>query len=172
MAQRSINNTSFTPTPTADAATTLANTTYLAVQGASALGTQGYRIVIQEIFIGGQAPTTSSPMYMVFARDSTAGITLSLGTNAHDACTTAESPTGSALGYTNATTPPARSTTLQLVNLSFNAFGGICKWQSPQIPGKEISIVGAANTTGDCSLSQFTGGTSALVGAHILYEAI
>jgi len=174
MSQRSVNFTSFTPTPTADAATAYAANTYVGIQGASAIGTTGYRVGIQEIFCGGQAPTTSSPMYMVFARDSTvAAATPSLGTNAHDACTTAESPTGTALGFTTTSgAQPQRSTTLQLINLSFNAFGGICKWQSPQIPGKEISLVGAANTTGELSLSQFTGGTSALIGAHILYEAI
>ena len=67
MARYSFSTTSVTPTATADT-TNLANSTYLAVlQGGNA--TQ--RLNIAEIYMGGEAASTSSPSIMVFARDST-----------------------------------------------------------------------------------------------------
>ena len=169
MAQRSVSSPSFTAGPFADT-TALTSGQYLALQGVTSIQTAGYRLVVQEIYLGGQAPTVSSPMYMVFARSSTVGATLSLAGSAKDAVTAGEAATGTAQGYNTATTAPQRSATLGLLNMSFNAFGGISKWQSPQIPGKVITVIGIGAVVGDATLSNFTGGTSALVGGHIIYE--
>lgn len=167
MAQRSLTFTSWTPTATADTVA-LVDGTHMSIQGLTA--TQ--RVVIQEIYIGGQAPSASSPMYMVFARHSTFGVTPTLSTQAKDAATDGSSATGSANGYTSAATDPQRSSTLGLLNCSLNAFGGNFKWFPSNIPGKDVSIVGSTQPLGEAGLSQFTGGTAALIGAHIMYEVI
>ncbi len=61
-------------------------------------------------------------------------------------------------GNTNATNKPQRSSTLKLLNQSFNAFGGILRWVAA--PGEEISIVGNTASLGELSLSSFTGSTA------------
>ena len=169
MSVRLVNCISFTPTATADA-TNLADATHLSIQGS----TTTERIVVQELYVGGQAPSASSPMYMVFARHSIFGAgTVTLGTNARDAVTDGSGATGTARGYSAVvTTKPQRSTTLCLLSAAFNAFGGNWKWQPSGVPGKDLSIVGNTASLGEAGLSQFTGGTAALVGGHILYEAI
>jgi hypothetical protein len=130
--------------------------------------------VVQEIFIGGQAPSASSPTYMVFARHSVFGAgTITLGAGAKDAATDGSSATGTARGYSAVvTTKPQRSATLGLLNCTLNAFGGNFKWFPSNIPGKDISVVGNTASLGEAGLSAFTGGTVGAVGAHILYENI
>jgi hypothetical protein len=132
------------------------------------------RIVVQEIFAGGQAPSASSPTYLVFARHSIFGAgTISLAAGSKDAATDGSGATGTARGYTAVvTTKPQRSATLGLLNCTLNAFGGNFKWFPSNIPGKDISIVGNTQPLGEAGLSAFTGGTVGACGAHILYEAI
>ena len=67
MAKYSLSWTSLTMTATADAATELADNTFAAIQGGNA--TQ--RNLVSEIYIGGEAASTSSPTLAVFARHST-----------------------------------------------------------------------------------------------------
>jgi hypothetical protein len=169
MAMRSLSVTTMTPTATADA-TNLADTTHISIQGSTATE----RLVVQEIFIGGQAPSASSPTYMVFARHSVFGAgTITLGAGAKDAATDGSSATGTARGYSAVvTTKPQRSATLGLLNCTLNAFGGNFKWFPSNIPGKDISTVGNTASLGEAGLSAFTGGTVGAVGAHILYETI
>ena len=72
MARRIVQYVTITPTATADAATTLANATYpYAIQGGSA--TQVVRM--WETSISGQAASSSSPTFMLLARDSLVGVT-------------------------------------------------------------------------------------------------
>ena len=71
-------------------------------------------------------------------------------------------------GNTWATNKPQRSSSLHLLNLSFNAFGGIVRWVAA--PGEEIYIVGNTASVGEASLSAFTGGTPGALGAHVIYE--
>lgn len=167
MAKRITAVTSMTPTATADAATPLASATFpCIVQGGS--GTQ--RVNVLEIYMGGQAGA-SSPTYMILARDSTVGVTNSLGATQTDAsldASTAALAAPTLVGNTNAT-PPQRSTTLKLLNLSFNAFGGIVRWVAA--PGEEISIIGNTASLGEVSMSAFTGGTPGALGFHLIYEA-
>lgn len=165
MALRSLNITTFTPTATADT-TNLANLTHLTIQGSTATE----RNVINEIQMGGQA-IVSSPCILVLARHSTVGATPTLGTGAKDAVTDGSSATGTARGFTNAvTTFSQRSATLGLLNLTFNAFGGIVKWFASNVPGKDIAIVGNTASLGEAGLSCFTGGTVGAMGGHIIYE--
>jgi hypothetical protein len=167
MAKRIVAVTTITPTATADAATTLASATYpFIVQGGS--GTQ--RVNVLEIYMGGQAGA-STPTFMILARDSTVGVTNSNGAGQTDAAmdaSTAALAAPTLTGNTN-TTPPQRSTTLKLLNLSFNAFGGIVRWVAA--PGEEISVIGNTASLGEVSLSAFTGGTPGAMGAHCIYEA-
>lgn len=165
MSIRSVNNASFTPTATADT-TNLADNTHLSIQG----GTSTERIVIQEVFAQGQAPSASSPTNLVLARHSTIGATLSLASGAKDGVVDASSPTGTANGYNTATTKPQRSATLGLLVCGLNAFGGNFRWQSSGISGKDLALVGNAASLGELGLSAFTGGTVGAIGAHILYE--
>jgi hypothetical protein len=166
MAKRIVAVTTLTPTATADAATPLASGTYPAiVQGGNA--TQ--RINVLEIYMGGQAGA-SAPSFMILARDSTVAVTNSFGTGQTDASLDASTAALAApplTGNTN-TTPPQRSTTLKLLNLSYNAFGGIVRWVAA--PGEEISVIGNTASLGEVSLSAFTGGTPGAMGVHLIYE--
>jgi hypothetical protein len=137
----------------------------MSLQGST--GTE--RLLVSEIWIGGQA-VASAVNIMVFARHSTFGLTPTLGTNGKDAVLDASSATGTARGYMSAVTDPQRSATLGLLNMSFNAFGGIARWQCPQ--GKEIAILGNTASLGEAGLSAFTGGNVGAVGAHIIYEPV
>jgi len=165
MAKRIVSVTTQTPTATADT-TNLVDATYpFLLQGGS--GTQ--RVNILEVYLGGQAGA-SAPTFMVLSRDTTAAATNSLGTGQTDApldASTAALAAPPLVGNTN-TTKPQRSATAHLLNLSFNAFGGIVRWVAA--PGEEISIIGNTQPLGEVSLSAFTGGTTGLLGAHMIYE--
>jgi hypothetical protein len=167
MSLRSFQWVTWTPTATADAATTLANSTYMGLMGGST--TQVLRI--EEIYMGGQAGA-STPSFMLLSRDSTVQATpTALAAGQTDA---ALDPAVAALAappvaFVAATTPPQRSTTLHLLNLSFNAFGGIVRWAAtPNEIG--LRILGNTASFGEMSLSAFTGGTPGLMGSHIVYE--
>lgn len=157
----------FSPPAFADT-TNLTNANYMAI--ASASSTTGLNVV--EIFLGGQA-TASNVMQMQWARDSTVGASL-----AALAVPFTDGPMNSfanALGtavasFTNATTNPQRTvaTTAARLPLSFNAFGGIVRWVAA--PGEEWGIVGTAVNVSESSLSNFTGGATAAISAHIVYE--
>lgn len=167
MAKRIVSVATQTPAATADT-TNLVDATYpFLFQGGS--GTQ--RTNILEIYLGGQAGA-SSPTLMLLARDSTVAATNSNGAGQTDAALDAATAALAApvlTGNTN-TTKPQRSSTLHLLNLSFNAFGGIVRWVAA--PGEEISIVGNTASLGEASLSAFTGGTPGLLGAHAIYETL
>lgn len=166
MAKRSVGMKTITPTATADA-TNLVDATYPnIVQG----GTATQRINILEVLLTGQA-TASAPTIMALARDSTVAVTNSLGTGNTDAAldpATAPLAAPPLTGNTN-TTKPQRSATLWLLNLGFNAFGGIVRWVAA--PGEEISTVGNTASLGEVSLSAFTGTVGAM-GTTLIYEPL
>ena len=167
MSQRIQSITTFTPTATADT-TALVDATYVTVvQGGSSTA----RVRIIEIYQGGQAGA-SSPTFMLLSRDSTVGVTISQSTGGTDASL---DPANEVLTNTvkvgsTASTDPQRSSTLHLMNLSFNAFGGIVRWVTS--PEEQIFTVGNTASLGEVSLSAFTGGTAGLMGAHVVYEPI
>lgn len=166
MAKRTLSSTTITPTAVADTNAMTNNLWFGTLFGASA--TQ--RTVISEVYLGGQS-TSSATMIPLLARDSTVPVTLVAGT----LFDTANDPATAALAApcvvgNSAGTPPQRSATGHLLNLSFNAFGGISKWTAYN--DKEgIGIVGTAVSLGSISLSQFTGGTG-IAGSYIIYETL
>ena len=167
MSQRTLLQTSFTPTATADT-TNLVDATYFAIlQGASTTQT----VAIMEIFLGGQA-IANAQTFMLLARDSVigAGVTLTSGLtdSAMDPATGAlAAPT--VTGNACSSTKPQRSSTLKLLNLSFNAWGGIVRW-APYSEAETPKLVGNTASLGELSLSAFTGGIPGLLGGHIIYE--
>jgi hypothetical protein len=167
MARRSFNFTTFLPIAAADTAN-ITSGSYMALQG----GSTTQRNDIWEVFMGGQA-TSSAPSIMVVARDSTVGATLSLTAGAKDAPLDPASValTAPPVAFTIATTAPQRSSTLGLLNLSFNAFGGIVRWAAPDEHGA-LRMLGNAPSFGEISLSAFTGGTPGIMGAHIISEPL
>lgn len=169
MAMRSVNTPTFTPGAGVADTVALVDNLHLSLQGLTATE----RLVIQEIFLGGLAPSASSPMIMLFSRHSTFGLTPTLGTNGKDAATDGSSATGTGNGYMSAATDPQRSSTLGLLTCSFNAFGGNFKWFPSNIPGKDLSIVGSSQPLGEAGLSAFTGSTAgAPMSSHIIYEKV
>lgn len=165
MARYSATWTSITPTATADT-TNLVDSTYpLILQG----GSSTMRLNINEVYIGGEASASSSPTIMVLARDSTVAATVTAGTTRNALMDgSAVAPGTTAVVGHIATTKPQRSATLHLLHLSFNAYGGIARWQARY--GEEISVVGNTASLGEVSLSAFTGGTTGATSGHVLYE--
>lgn len=166
MAVRTYQQNGLAPTATADA-TAIANGTYI---GDFVGGSTTQRTWFLEIYLGGQA-AASAPAIMQLARDSTLGVgTLSGGTDAPDDPATAALAAPVLVGNSFVTSAPQRSSTLKLLNLSFNPFGGIVRW-TPLDPKQAPSMVGNAVNVGSVSLSAFTGtAASATMGAHVKYE--
>lgn len=167
MAKRSFSVATWTPVAVADT-TNFTASGYQALQG----GSTTQQIKVLEVYMGGQAGA-STPTFMVLARDSTVGATTTaLTTGQKDAALDATTAALAAppVAFVAATTEPQRSSTLGLLNLSFNAFGGIVRWVAA--PGEEISILGNTASLGEVSLSAYTGGTPGLMGSHIVYEPL
>lgn len=161
MAKLSGNLSNWTPVAVADS-TNFTSSGFLALQG----GSTTQRINVLEVYMGGLA-AASAPAQMVVARDSTIGVTLSGGLQA------ALDPSTAALAappvtFSIATTKPQRSSTLQLLQLGFNAFGGVVRWLAA--PGEEIGILGSTASLGELSLSHLSTGTPGLMDAHFIFE--
>lgn len=167
MSRYSLTSTSVTPTAFADT-TNLSSSNYVALlQG----GSSTQQLKISEIFMGGEAASSSSPSIMVLARDSTVGATVSAGATRNALLdSTSTAPGTTAVTGNSATTNPQRSATLHLLHLSFNAYGGLVRWFAR--PGEEINQIGNAVNAGESSLSAYTGGTPGALSSHILYEVV
>ena len=171
MARRITAETTLSPTATADATNLVDNTYPHVIQGGSA--TQLVRIF--EVSISGQAASSSSPTFMLLSYDSQAGT----GANTRGAgqTDTGTDPASAALaaptltGNQFATLKPQRSSTAHLANCSLNSFGGVYFWRANKIE-EAFAVLGNGNTTGEISLSAFTGGTPGLLGSHMIYEAL
>jgi hypothetical protein len=139
------------------------------IQGGVAGGaTAGQRSELREVYQGGQA-TSSAPMIMLLGRTSTVGATLTAARIAPlDASSVliANPPTH----YAASTTKPQRSATLgALLNLSYNAFGGVVRWYCG--PDETISMFGTG-TIGELSLNAYTGSTVGAHGTNIVIETV
>lgn len=128
-------------------------------------GSATMQLKVNEIYIGGE-DTSSTPTTMVFSRDSTVAATGISGNfnAAMDASATA--PGTIPIFGCVSTTKPQRSSTLHLLQLSLNTYGGIARWQARY--GEEITIVTATQPLGEASLSSVTG--TGKVSGHIIYE--
>lgn len=170
MAKRSASHKTITPTATADT-TNLVDSTYpFAILG----GSSTQRTNIIEIFLGGQA-SASAPTFMVFGFDSQIATgSLTKDTNLLDQpldSATAALAAPPTIFNKAATNKPQRSASVGgVLNLSFNAFGGVVRWVAA--PGEEIVTAGQSASLGQMSLSAFTGGTPGLLGAHMIFETL
>lgn len=162
MAKWSASIPTWTPVAVADA-TNYTDAGHQTFQG----GSSTQRGTVTEVYMGGQAGA-SSPCIMQFGRTSTVGATLTAARFAAlDPSVAALAAPG--VNFGTSTTKPQRSATLgALLNLSFNAFGGIVRWVAA--PGEDISFLGNTASLGELSLSAFTGGTPGLMGSHIILE--
>lgn len=168
MSRRVFQAATYTPTAQADGGA-LTSGTYQSMEAGSA--TQ--MLIVDEIQIGGQAPSASSPCIFQFARNLTAATTPTAlaapnGDGPINGATAALA--APPVTYTAAATGPQRTNTATTarLNLSMNAYGGIVKWFAN--PGREWVIIGTSVSVAPSSLSCFTGGSVGLVGSHIIYE--
>jgi hypothetical protein len=156
----------WTPVAVAD---TIAMTTlgYHSIQG----GSSTQRGEIREIYLGGQAGA-SSPTIMVFGRCSTVSAATPVAGRlaALDPATAALAAPPISTQTTSGAFPQRSATLGMLLNLSFNAFGGIVRWYCG--PDETISYLGNTASLGELSLNAFTGGTPGLLGSNIVFETL
>lgn len=164
MARYSLTNQSITLTAVGDTANMTDSGYPFFLQG----GSSTMVLRVNEVQAGGES-TSSATALMVFSRDSTIAATgISGGKNAAMDGSTVAPGTLATFGCVS-TTKPQRSSTLHLIQHSFNAFGGLVRWQARQ--GEEITIVGNTASLGEASYSGFTG-SSGIVSAHVIYELV
>lgn len=168
MAKWSFSNAGWTPVAVAAAATQTANGACF-LQG----GSSTQVIKTSEIQMAGLA-AASAVTDMVLSRDSTVAVTsITLGTNGKNAAldpATAALAAAQAPGF-SATTMPQASSTLQMLALALNAFGGIVRWVA--YPGEEIGTVGNTASLGELSLScSSISGTPGAISSHWVYEPL
>jgi len=123
---------------------------------------------INEVYAGGE-DTASTPTQLILARTSTISVgALSVGNLALSDFNATAPATAPSWGNTAATTQPQRSSTLYLLQLSLNTFGGISRWQARY--GEEIGAYGNTASGGEVCLSS-KAGTGKMSG-HIIFEAV
>jgi hypothetical protein len=168
MAKRVTSNAGITPAAVADGVAFTSGQQFADYYGASA--TQ--RTVFFEFYMGGLAGA-SSPTPMIVSRDSVLAVGAgsfsgTVGADNNMASGTAALAAPLNVGNVFATSYNTRTLVNHLINLSFNAFGGIVRWVAA--PGEEITITGNTAALGTLCLSCFTGGTPGLLGGHVIYE--
>lgn len=129
-------------------------------------GSSTQKIQVSEVYIGGQS-TSSTVTQMTLSRDSTVAATVGTTTTFNAALDPATAALAAAQITGNVfSTKPQRSSTLRLLALSLNTFGGIVRWVA--YPGEEVGIVGNTASLGEVSLSSISG--AGIIGGHIIYE--
>ncbi len=167
MAKYAAVKNNWTPTAVADT-TNMTAGGFMAVKG----GATSQRNIISEIYMGGLA-ASSAPAQMIVARDSTVmvGATSNAVKLTLIADPNAEVPTNVPLAQdVGSSTLPQRSSSLYLLALAFNAFGGIVRWVAA--PGQELGMVGSAANVGEVSLSSASTGTPGLMSSHFIFETV
>ena len=170
MARRISSQTSMTPAAVADTFAFTSGQAFGFWRGGSA--TQYVRF--WEISLSGLAASTSSPMIMLFSRNSAASVgalsfTAAVGNDSNLDPFTAALGAPTPAGNIAATTYPQRDTANHLMNCSLNAFGGVYFWRANR--AEECpALYGTAVTVGDVSLS-CQSGTIGAIGGHVIYEA-
>lgn len=123
---------------------------------------------INEVYIGGES-AASAPSAMILARSSTLSVgALSVGNTAAMDFTSTAPGTLPAWGNTAGTSGAQRSSTLYLLDLSLNCYGGIARWQARY--GEEITCYGNTATGAEVLLSNKTG--TGVVSGHMIYEVV
>jgi hypothetical protein len=163
MARYSLGYQSKTMTAVADTTNMTDNGYATFLQG----GSSTMQLRINEVYIGGES-SASTPTTMVLARDSTVAAT-SISGNFNAALDGSGVAPGTLATFgCVSTTKPQRSSTLHLLQLSLNTFGGIARWQARY--GEEITTIGNTASLGEVSLSSVTG--AGIVSGHLLYELV
>ena len=163
MARYSLASQSVTVTAVGDTAAVTDNGYPFFLQG----GSSTMQLRINEVQAGGES-TSSAVAIMVFGRDSTVAATGISGCTNAALDGSAVAPGTLAVFGRVSTTKAQRSATLgHLIQHSFNAFGGLVRWQARQ--GEEITVVGNTASLGEVSYTAHTG-SSGIVSAHCIYE--
>lgn len=147
----------------ADAATITGSLFYVSSSAATMQGK------INEVQAGGEA-TSGAVQILKLARDSTNAATPTAGGASlvlADIMATAPA-TVVTFGQT-ATTLPTRSVNHLLAH-SFNAYGGLVRWQARQ--GEEITFATATAGSSEISYSAYTGNATAPVSSHCILEQV
>jgi hypothetical protein len=130
-------------------------------------GSSTMRLVVSEFYIGGE-DTASTVNTTVVGRDSTVAATGISGNKNALLDGSGIAPGTIAVFGNTSTTKPQRSSTLHLLQLSLNSFGGIVRWVAA--PGSEISVVGNTASLGEISISNVTG--TGKTSGHVIYEVV
>jgi hypothetical protein len=163
MARYSLGYQSKTMTAVADTTNMTDNGYATFLQG----GSSTMQLRVNEVYIGGES-SASTPTTMVLARDSTVAATGISGNFNAALDGSGVAPGTLAVFGSVSTTKPQRSSTLHLLQLSLNTFGGIARWQARY--GEEITTIGNTGSLGEVSLSSVTG--AGIVSGHVLYELV
>jgi hypothetical protein len=126
--------------------------------------------MFNEIYLGGEATASSSVIVECLGRAVTTAITAAGAAGGSTTLVDGGSTAAATLAITgnSFTTPPVVTTTGHVLNLSFNAYGGIVRWVAR--PGEEPSTIGNATPAGGMCLFATTGTAAAPVSSHIIYE--
>jgi len=164
MARWTATRNNWTPVAVGDTANMTA-AGFMALQG----GSSTQRINLLEVYMGGLS-SVAAPAQMLVARDST----VFSGSTSNAVKVVSLDPATAALAApplgqdVGSTTLPQRSSTLYLLTLGFNAFGGIVRWVAA--PGEEVGILGNTESFGEVSLSSASTGTPGLMSSHFVFE--
>jgi hypothetical protein len=166
MARYTLTYTSVTATAFADTTALTDNNYNFFLQG----GSSTQRILINELYMGGQVTSGLLTCIPVLARDSTVAATAAAGDTRNALMDGSATAPGTIAVFGNsATTDPQRSSTLHLLHPSFQPYGGVFRWQARH--GEEIILVGNTASLGEVSLSSFTGTSAGCVSSgHCIYE--
>ena len=179
MARRLTAMTTMTPVAFGDAASLTAGNYPFAIRGGSTTQLTN----LWEVSISGQAPSSSSPTFMILSYHSTVSVgALSFsgagagGNDVNMNPATAALGAPVAVGNTAATTQPQRTLAGHLANCSVNSFGGVYFWRANRTE-ECFTMLGNANASApnqgvEIGLSAFTGGTPGLIGCHWIYETL
>jgi hypothetical protein len=158
-----------TGTGTADNSS-LTTLQYGAISGSSAT----MQLKINEVQCGGEEASTSKVQAFALRRDSTVAATslTSAGMSQILLDGTATATASPFLISNTSTTKPIPLSNGSVLRHSFNAYGGLVRWQARQ--GEEITTIGQSANFGEISYSTVnaTNQASALVSWHILLEQV
>lgn len=162
MAKWSAMRNNWTPVAVADT-TNFTDNGYFAVKG----GTTVQRMKVVQVKMAGLAGA-SAPMQTVLARDSTVGATSLSGGTIAPLDVHTENLAANPVVFSVSTTKPQRSSTLYLLDLGFNAFGGLIRIELQD--ENAIQQYGSAASVGEMSISHLANGTPGLTSCHIVIE--
>ena len=158
MAVYSLGAQGWTPVAHADGASALANSSYQGVRATSAANI----IRVVEVFVGGEA-TSSTVNRMAYRRCST-NVGTPTGVTPGGLNPASQASLGA--GYTLATTGPTIASTAHLLDVPFNAFGGVVRWVAA--PGEELYQSSVTAPNSECVFDSISG--TGLVTSNVKFE--